>query len=90
MLYSSAFATFFRRARKGQFPRLQDRSDLWQLLVTITERKTLNQVRDQKRQKRGSGAVRGDSAFLTSSLLPMWRALTRSWARSQPPSSQRP
>jgi DNA-directed RNA polymerase specialized sigma24 family protein len=59
----SAFATFFRRAQEGQFPQLQDRSDLWQLLVTITDRKALNQVRDQQRQKRGGGAVRGDSAF---------------------------
>ena len=65
----SAFATFFRRAREGQFPRLQDRGDLWQVLVTITERKALNQVRDEKRQKRGSGAVRGDSAFLAPASL---------------------
>jgi RNA polymerase sigma factor (sigma-70 family) len=62
----SAFETFFRRAQEGQFPRLHDRNDLWQLLVTITERKALNLLRDQKRQKRGGGMVRGDSAFSSS------------------------
>jgi len=62
----SAFETFLRRAQDGQFPRLHDRNDLWQLLVTITERKALNQVRDLTRQKRGGGMVRGESAFLNS------------------------
>ena len=61
----SSFETFFRRAREGHFPRLHDRNDLWHLLVTITERKALNHVRDLKRQKRGGGMVRGDSAFLS-------------------------
>jgi len=60
----SAFETFFRRAREGQFPRLQDRDDLWQLLVKITERKALNQLRYEGRKKRGSGKLRGESAFL--------------------------
>ncbi len=61
----SSFETFFRRAREGHFPRLHDRNDLWQLLVTITERKAFNHIRDLKRQKRGGGIVRGDSAFLS-------------------------
>jgi DNA-directed RNA polymerase specialized sigma24 family protein len=60
----SAMETFFRRVQEGEFPRLHDRNDLWHLLVKITERKALNQVRDLKRQKRGGGLVRGDSAFL--------------------------
>ena len=60
----SAMETFFRRIQEGQFPQLHDRHDLWHLLVKITERKALNQVRDLKRQKRGGGLVRGDSAFL--------------------------
>lgn len=61
----SAMESFFRRAREGRFPRLHDRNDLWELLVTITERKAFNQARDLKRQKRGGGLVRGESAFLT-------------------------
>ena len=60
----SAFATFFRRAKQGQFPRLSDRDDLWQLLVKIAERKALNQVQAHCRQKRGGGKVRGESVFL--------------------------
>jgi RNA polymerase sigma factor (sigma-70 family) len=58
-----AFDSFFRRAQKGQFPNLRDRHDLWSLLVTITERKAVNLIRDQGREKRGGGRVRGDSVF---------------------------
>ena len=62
-LVISAFETFFRRAREGQFPRLHDRDDLWHLLVRITEHKAQHLLRDQNRQKRGGGKVRGESAF---------------------------
>lgn len=48
-----AFWSFFRRARNAEFPSLQDRNDLWQLLSTITVRKALNQRRDLTRLKRG-------------------------------------
>jgi len=58
-----AFESFFRRAQQGQFPQLQDRQDLWHLLVKITERKAINQLRDQGRRKRGGGRVRGESAL---------------------------
>jgi RNA polymerase sigma factor (sigma-70 family) len=60
---ASALETFIRRAREGQFPRLNDRHDLWHLLVAITERKALNLARDQSRKKRGSGKVRDESAL---------------------------
>jgi DNA-directed RNA polymerase specialized sigma24 family protein len=59
----SAFDTFCRRAEAGRFPRLADRDDLWHLLVTITARKAMQLMRHEGRQKRGGGAVRGDSAF---------------------------
>jgi RNA polymerase sigma factor (sigma-70 family) len=59
----SAFETFFRRTQEGQFPQLDDRDDLWQLLVAITERKAINQLRNQARLKRGGGKVRGESVF---------------------------
>lgn len=62
----SAFETFFRRATEGKFPQLHDRHDLWQLLVKITERKALNQLRHQGRAKRGGGGVRGESVFLNA------------------------
>ncbi len=60
----SAFDTFFRRAQQGRFPHLHDRDELWQLLVTITERKALNQLRYQSRQKRDAARVRSESVLL--------------------------
>src|SRR5262245_61562362 len=61
----SAFDSFCRGVAEGRFPQLADRHDLWRLLVTITARKALRLVRDQTRQKRGGGAVQGESAFLS-------------------------
>ena len=60
----SAFANFCRAAEAGRFPRLADRHDLWRLLVTLTERKAYNLVRDERRQKRGGGAVLGEAGLL--------------------------
>jgi DNA-directed RNA polymerase specialized sigma24 family protein len=59
----SAFASFCRAAQAGRFPNLNDRDDLWRLLVTLTERRALNLVRDENRLKRGGGAVHGESAL---------------------------
>ena len=60
----SAFNSFFAGLERGRFPRLDDRDDLWRVLVTLTVRKAQHQVRDQQRQKRGGGAVRGESALV--------------------------
>jgi DNA-directed RNA polymerase specialized sigma24 family protein len=60
----SAFHSFCDRAGRGQFPRLNDRDDLWRLLATITVRKALDTMRHQTRQKRGGGHVLGESALL--------------------------
>ena len=59
----SAFDSFFRSAEQGRFPRLNDRDDLWHILVTITGRKAQRLLRDQSRLKRGGGAVLGESAL---------------------------
>lgn len=59
----SAFESFFRGAEEGRFPLLNDRDELWHLLVTITARKAQRLVRDQSRQKRGGGKVLGESAI---------------------------
>jgi DNA-directed RNA polymerase specialized sigma24 family protein len=59
----SAFASFCRNAAQGRFPRLQDRHDLWQLLVLLTARKAYRLLRHEGRHKRGSGAVRHLSAL---------------------------
>jgi RNA polymerase sigma factor (sigma-70 family) len=59
-----AFHSLYRRAAAGQFPRLDDRQDLWQLLVMIAARKLLNERKKARRQKRGAGKVRGESMFI--------------------------
>jgi DNA-directed RNA polymerase specialized sigma24 family protein len=59
----SAFDSFFRGVATGRFPRLDDRDDLWQVLVLLTERKAIDRVRRETADKRGGGEVRGDSAF---------------------------
>jgi DNA-directed RNA polymerase specialized sigma24 family protein len=58
----SAFTSFCRGAAQGRFPLLSDRHNLWQLLVVITARKALHLIQHEQRQKRGGGAVRGESA----------------------------
>jgi DNA-directed RNA polymerase specialized sigma24 family protein len=58
----SAFHSFCQGAARGRFPRLDDRDNLWRLLVTITARKALDQVRRQARKKRGGGRVLVGSA----------------------------
>ncbi len=54
----SAFYSFIRRAEAGQFPGLEDRDDLWQLLFVLTVRKAIDHARREKRQIRGSNQVR--------------------------------
>jgi DNA-directed RNA polymerase specialized sigma24 family protein len=57
----SAFDSFCRGAEAGRFPRLQDRDDLWRLLVVLTTRKAAHQRRDEGRLRRGGGAVVSDT-----------------------------
>ncbi len=60
----SAFHSFCQRVEGGRFPQLEDRMDLWRLLVVITSRKALKQAEANRRAKRGGGHVRGESVFL--------------------------
>jgi DNA-directed RNA polymerase specialized sigma24 family protein len=60
----SAFRSFCERAGRGQFPRLDDRDDLWRLLATITARKAIKAIEHGDRQKRGGGRVLGESAIM--------------------------
>jgi len=57
----SAFDGFCREAAAGRFPRLDDRQDLWRLLVALTERKAIDQLRRERRLKRGGGQVYGEA-----------------------------
>jgi DNA-directed RNA polymerase specialized sigma24 family protein len=59
----SAFDSFCRAAREGRFPRLDDRDDLWRLLLLLTDRKAINQRRHATRQRRGGGKVLDEGAL---------------------------
>src|SRR5262249_55369017 len=48
----SAFDSFCRGAEQGRFPRLEDRDDLWQVLVLITARKACDLQEHEGRRKR--------------------------------------
>jgi DNA-directed RNA polymerase specialized sigma24 family protein len=63
----SAFDSFCRAATHGRFPRLDDRDDLWRILVAITERKATDQVRRARRQKRGGGRVHSEGELAAGS-----------------------
>ena len=59
----SAFHSFCRAAAHGRFPQLDDRHDLWQLLVVLTERKAIDLVHRERRAKRGGGRVLDEGAL---------------------------
>ena len=63
---AEAFNSFCAGARDGKFPRLDDRDDLWHVLVMLTARKAISQRRHQMRAKRGGGNLRGESIFALS------------------------
>ena len=63
----AAFNSFCGGVRRGHFPRLNDRDDLWQVLVMLTVRKAADEREFHRRQKRGNGRVRGESVFLECS-----------------------
>lgn len=53
----NAFQSFFDGVARGRFPQLNDRHNLWQLLVVITARKALTQVRKDRRTAPGPSAL---------------------------------
>jgi len=60
-LAQCVFDSVCRRAARDGFRRLDDREDLWQLLVMITARKATNHYRHETAQKRGGGRVHAES-----------------------------
>jgi DNA-directed RNA polymerase specialized sigma24 family protein len=48
----SAFDSFCRGAALGRFPRLDDRDDLWQVLLVLTQRKAADVLEHEGRSKR--------------------------------------
>ena len=59
----NAFHALFRGASAGRFEQLTNRDDLWRLLVAITAKEAVTQMRHAGRLKRGGGQVRGESIF---------------------------
>jgi DNA-directed RNA polymerase specialized sigma24 family protein len=53
----SAFDSFCRRAQEGRFRRLDNRNDLWQILVMITVRKAIDLCNYEGRRSRGRANV---------------------------------
>jgi DNA-directed RNA polymerase specialized sigma24 family protein len=49
----SAFESFARGVKRGHFPELRDRDDLWRLILTIAERKAFDRNAECFRLKRG-------------------------------------
>ena len=55
----NAFHSFFRGVARGRFPQLDDRDNLWRLLVVITARKALDQLAHEHSKRRGGGTISG-------------------------------
>ena len=59
----SAFESFYKGVTDGSFPRLNDRDNLWRLLLVIAARKVVDHIDHECRQKRGGGRVGGESVL---------------------------
>lgn len=59
----SAINSFVRAAESGRLSSIQNRDELWRVLITITSRKANAFQGQQLAEKRGNGHVRGDSVF---------------------------
>ena len=57
----NAFHSFFQGVARGRFPQLNDRDNLWRLLVVITARKALDQLAHEHTKRQGGGTVQGES-----------------------------
>lgn len=56
-IVADAFVDFFRAAEAGQFTKLDDRHDLWQVLVMLTERRVIDQLRRERAAKRSAAKI---------------------------------
>lgn len=50
-------------ADRGKLPMIDDRESLWRMLLAWTRHDIADQIRDDRRIKRGGGHVRGESVF---------------------------
>jgi DNA-directed RNA polymerase specialized sigma24 family protein len=64
----NAFDSLCLGAEHGRFPRLDDREDLWRVLVTITARKAADMAVHERRLKRGGGRARTEADLAATAL----------------------
>jgi DNA-directed RNA polymerase specialized sigma24 family protein len=79
-----AFATFCHHAERGKLPKVRDRDDLWRMLVTLTIRMAIDQIRREGRQKRG-GVPMADPATVLPARHAAQRADADQLADKHPP-----
>jgi RNA polymerase sigma factor (sigma-70 family) len=65
----SAFDSFYRGVLSGRFPRLDDRHDLWRVLVRITVLKALDLRAHEGRATRGGGRLRSLSELTDDEII---------------------
>lgn len=54
---ASVFESIWRGAQEGRLDRVENRDELWWMLLALTHRKTVDHIRKAKAQKRGGKAV---------------------------------
>ncbi len=60
---ASVFHSLCRGAAAGRFQNVQNRDDLWWLLLAITKQKVVDHVRRETAQKRGAGRTQSESGL---------------------------
>ena len=58
-----AFSNFLDGVEKNRFPRLDDRDDLWQILLMLTSRRANDHIKKERAVKRGHDQLVGESAL---------------------------
>ena len=64
----SAFQSFFQGVARDRYPQLNDRDNLWRLLVVITARKALDQLAHDHAKRRGGGTTTTESRIRSGGL----------------------
>ena len=62
----NAMLSLFRGLKEHKFDSLENRDELWALLIIITARKVTRERRREMAEKRGRGTTRGESAFIVA------------------------
>jgi DNA-directed RNA polymerase specialized sigma24 family protein len=60
---NEVFFALLQGIQQSRFPDLQDRQDLWQILIMLTERQAIRIRRQELSDKRGAHVLHGESVF---------------------------